>query len=432
MPRSAATTAVATLVMSGAAVAGTIRVPEDIPTVLAAVDLAMPGDSVVIGPGTWTDRATRVIVAENGPHQFTACAFARGEVVIRGAGAGVTTLDVGGYAGTFVADVVFVQRPGEGPLLVEGMTLTGATGVGDAVVGLYSDGLEIRSCRLEGNRLAVEVGDCPLTMTDCEVIGNHWSGSGAIVLASLTPIHLTRCRFEGNTGICVQTNYDPGGGPAIFEDCQFIRNRGPGFGTALNLQYASGYMIERCLFLENVAEVDQEGGAVRVAAGYGEIRNSVFAYDSVYAPSSVGGGVVITGGTATVRNNTFVGCYATGNGVAFAAWLGATGTFDRNVVAHSAGGSAVRFVAGTAITAGCNLFWENPLGHYTSGFPFPTDVVSDPLFCDLPGRDFTVRDDSPCLAPPTPSCAPIGALGVGCGGVSLEPTSFGRIKSVFR
>jgi hypothetical protein len=352
--------------------------------------------------------------------------------VIRGAGPGVTVLDVQGDAETLAADIVFVQRRGEGPLQVEGLTLRGATGVvgGWAITGLYSDGLDIRFCRFEGNRKAASAGDCPLTMTDCEVVGN--TSVGGVVLASRTPIHLSRCRFEGNTGRCVQTNYDPGDGPAIFEDCQFIRNRGPGFGTALNLQYASGYMIERCLFLENVAEVDQEGGAVRVAAGYGEIRNSVFAYDSVYAPSSVGGGVVITGGTATVRNNTFVGCYATGNGVAFAAWLGATGTFDRNVVAHSAGGSAVRFVAGTAITAGCNLFWENPLGHYTSGFPFPTDVVSDPLFCDLPGRDFTVRDDSPCLAPPTPSCAPIGALGVGCGGVSLEPTSFGRIKSVFR
>jgi hypothetical protein len=431
MPRSAATTAVATLVMSGAAVAGTIRVPEDIPTVLAAVDLAMPGDSVVIGPGTWTDRATRVIVAENGPHQFTACAFARGGVVIRGAGAGVTTLDVGGYAGTFVADVVFVQRPGEGPLLVEGMTLTGATGVGDAVVGLYSDGLEIRSCRLEGNRLAVEVGDCPLTMTDCEVIGNHWSGSGAIVLASLTPIHLTRCRFEGNTGRCVQTNYDPGDGPAIFQDCQFIRNRGPGSGTALNLQYASGYVIERCLFLENVAEVHQEGGAVRVAAGYGEIRNSVFAYDSCYALSSVGAGIRWTHTYGSVLNNTFVGCHSTANGAAFSSNLSSV-TFRGNVVAHSTGGAGVNASNIGTLQSGCNLFWANTSGNWGNWVPNATDFIADPLFCNLPALDFTVRDDSPCLAPPTPSCAPIGALGVGCGGVSLAPTSFGRMKSMFR
>jgi hypothetical protein len=64
--------------------AATIRVPEDSPTVLAAVDLAVPGDSVLVGPGTWSAKATRVIVAQNGPFQYTACAYPRGGVVIRG------------------------------------------------------------------------------------------------------------------------------------------------------------------------------------------------------------------------------------------------------------------------------------------------------------------------------------------------------------
>ncbi len=424
------------LLTVGVAAADTIRVPEDVSSVLAAVDLAMPGDSVLIGPGTWSDRATRVIVAENGPFQYTACAYARGGVVIRGAGIGVTILDVGTSPGTFVSDIVFVQRPGEGVLRVEGMTLTGATGVGGgyAISGLYSDGLEVRACRLEGNRTATGVGNCPLTMTDCEIVGNTWAGAGAIVLASLTPIHLTRCRFEGNTGICVQTNYDSGPVvPAIFQDCEFLRNRSPGYGTALNLQNVTGFLVERCLFERNVAEVDQTGAAVRVSASRGEIRHSVFAFDSVYAVNSVGAGIVLEGGHTSVWGNTFVGCHATLNGSAFAAIGGASGSFTNNVVAHSTGGPAVRFAGSTSMTGGCNLFWQNVLGDFGGGgAPTPTDFIADPLFCDLPALDFTVRDDSPCLFPPTPSCAPIGALGAGCGGVSIEPTSFGRIKSMFR
>ena len=58
--------------------AATIRVPEDSPTVLAAVDLAMPGDSVLVGPGRWTATATRVVAPRAGRFLVTACAFPRG------------------------------------------------------------------------------------------------------------------------------------------------------------------------------------------------------------------------------------------------------------------------------------------------------------------------------------------------------------------
>lgn len=422
------------LLTAGVSKAGTIRVPEDVPTVLAAVDLAMPGDSVLIGPGTWTDRATRVIVADNGPFQFTACAYARGGVLIRGAGIGATVLDVGTSTGTFVSDIVFVQRPGEGPLRVEQMTLTGASGIGGgyAITGGYADGLEMRSCRLEANRTAVGVLECSLTMEDCELVGN--SSPIGVVRVDLTPVRMTRCRFEGNTGTCVTTIYDPGPVvPAVFQDCEFVRNRGPGYGTALNLQNVTGFLVERCLFEGNVAEVDQAGAAVRVSASRGEIRHSVFAFDSVYAVNSVGAGIWLEGGHTSVWGNTFVGCHATLNGTAFAAGFGASGSFTNNVVAHNTGGPAVRFAAGTSMAGGCNLFWQNVLGDFGGGgAPAPTDFVADPLFCDLQTLDLTVRDDSPCLFPPTPSCAPIGALGAGCGGVSIEPTSFGRIKSMFR
>jgi len=247
------------------------------------------------------------------------------------------------------------------------------------------------------------------------------------------PLHVSGSRFERNAGRCIQTDHYPPPYPVTIENCQFIRNRGSGFGVAMNLQYAANYVVEGCLFLENVAEVHPWGGSVRVAAGSGEIRHNVFAYDSCYAASSLGAGVVLEGGSTVVRNNTFVGCHATLNGVAFLAASGAVGTFTGNVVAYSTGGPAVRFVTGTSIVGGCNLLWANALGDFAGGVGRdPTDVTADPLFCDLENLDFTVRDDSPCVIPPTPSCAPIGALGVGCGIVGLEPSSFGRIKALFR
>ncbi len=417
--------------------AATIRVPEDSPNVLAAVDLAVPGDTVLVGPGVWTDAATRTVVAPNGTFQVKSCAFPRGGVVIRGQGAGGTTLDVEGSEGPLACAVTFFARAGQGPLRVESMTLTGARGPqgGQAAVGTYSDGLVIRGCRFEGNDqrfggAAVGVLYCPLTMEDCDVAAN--TSEVGVVRVDLTPVRMTRCRFEGNTGHCVTTIYDPGDGPAIFQDCQFVRNRGPGLGTALNLQNAGEYLVERCLFQENVAEASS-GAAVRASGSTGTIRFSVFAYDSVYPGSSSGGGVLVQAGSHDVHSNTFVGCHGGVNGgAAFTASFSAVGTFHNNVVTHSTT-PAVRYVTGTTIAGSCNLFWENLAGNFGSGgAPSPTDFVADPLFCDFAARDFTVRNDSPCLFPPTPSCAPIGALGVGCGGVAIESASWGRLKAAYR
>jgi hypothetical protein len=63
---------------------------------------------------------------------------------------------------------------------------------------------------------------------------------------------------------------------------------------------------------------------------------------------------------------------------------------------------------------------------------------TDPLFCDpvscLTGPptilgDYRVDASSPALLAP---CGPIGAFGEGCGSTSLEPTSWGRIKGIYR
>jgi hypothetical protein len=314
--------------------------------------------------------------------------------------------------------------------------VTGVIG-GQAVLGLFCDGLELRSCHLEGNSnsggAAVAVLECGATIVDCEVIGNV--SSAGVVRVTDAPLHMSRCRFEGNFGRVVQTDNSNDFVPTVIEDCEFIRNRGTG-NVCLNIQSTFGYVIERSLFLENVAETSQTGAAVRVSGGSGEIRFNVFAYDSVYAASSSGAGIWLEGGPsvqaqATVANNTFVGCYSTLGGAAFGA-LRSTVTFRGNVVAFCPRGAGVR-VAQTVVTDNsCNLYWANTGGNFENWTPSPTDVFADPLFCDVIGLDFTVRNDSPCITPPTPSCAPIGALGIGCGIVSVESSSFGRVKALFR
>lgn len=422
---------VATALYVSVSYAATLRVPEDYGTVLEATDLAMPGDTVKIGPGIWTDTDTRVVGSSNGPLLIRSCAFLRGGVFLQGSGVGVTTLDGNGTDTAFGSDVVLIQRLGEGPVTLESMTLAGVAD-GDAVLALFSDGLRIRSCRFEGaagdSGRAVESGECPLVIEDCDMVG-FATRFGAVHLLE-ADLDMLRCTFEENLGRCVQL--DGSGGPyaGVIRECMFIRNRGNS-AVCINLQNTTSYVVEQCTFVENVAELGL-GAGIRSSGSAGEIRFNVFAYDSCLASNSVGGGVILEGGIVETRSNTFVGCYAGLNGAAYTAAFGAVGDFRQNVIARSPR-PAVRFAAGTTIEGGCNLFWENMGGDFGGGgTPDSTDVFADPLFCDLDNLDFTVQLGSPCLAPPTPACAPIGALGLGCGPVSVQPSSFGRIKAMFR
>jgi hypothetical protein len=80
----------------------------------------------------------------------------------------------------------------------------------------------------------------------------------------------------------------------------------------------------------------------------------------------------------------------------------------------------------------CNVFWDNPGGE-VSGFSLsPTDRVIDPVFCDPENGDVTLSPLSPCLPPNSLGCGLIGALGEGCGVVSIRPESWSVIKSRYR
>jgi hypothetical protein len=80
----------------------------------------------------------------------------------------------------------------------------------------------------------------------------------------------------------------------------------------------------------------------------------------------------------------------------------------------------------------CNVFWNNETAD-THGFELdPTDRIIDPLFCDPDSGDLTVSSESPCLPANSLGCGLIGALGQGCGVVSIAPQSWGSIKSMYR
>jgi hypothetical protein len=96
----------------------------------------------------------------------------------------------------------------------------------------------------------------------------------------------------------------------------------------------------------------------------------------------------------------------------------------------SKGGPAVSVLFFSSVTTDCNVFWQNAGGNgYALG---PTDLVADPQFCNAAALNFTVNGASPCLPQNSNGCGQIGAWGLGCGPVSVEPSSWGQIKALYR
>jgi hypothetical protein len=77
------------------------------------------------------------------------------------------------------------------------------------------------------------------------------------------------------------------------------------------------------------------------------------------------------------------------------------------------------------------VFWENPDGNMNLSLD-ASDRVVDPEFCDPESDDFTVMNTSPCLPENSLGCGLIGALQEGCGTISIEETSWGKIKNRYR
>jgi hypothetical protein len=212
----------------------------------------------------------------------------------------------------------------------------------------------------------------------------------------------------------------------VLRDCFFDSNVAVTNAGAVN---GANLTIERCVFVGNLGYY---GGAV--SCGASMVRDCLFVGNA----SELGGGAITVGfGGAAVQGCTFVGNHLHPGNVGGAAIYSVHGvtTLRNNVIAESWGATAVDRLANCAnctITSSCNVFWANADGDWSGFTPDATDRVIDPEFCDPGGGDYTVRSTSPCLPENSLGCGLIGAYGEGCGVVSVEPTSFGRIKAAHR
>ena len=415
---------------------GTLKVPSEYRTINTALDAASPGDTVLVAPGTYSDFEIRTFI---GP--VSACAFLSAGVLLKSEGGpGVTTLDRQGVE-TLAGDYTILGIYSHGAA-VEGFRITGnppeAAAVG--LVGLASNPplVTFRDCDFAEltsvSNSAMAASNASVSLSGCRFLSCHGDVGGVVEQFEAHMI-VENSLFEN----CSPTALRCEGGPSVAEtlvvrNSIFRNNTAEDGGAIISNNYNGGVVIESCLFEGNRAS--SEGGAiVAIANGPIQLRENVFIDNRAEGEAfSVGGAVVLANGVgslAVVEGNTFIASHQGHPSGGAALRTGAGAIVRSNVFAGSTGAPAVYVVNGLTEER-CNLFWNNAAGDAVGFTPDSTDVFADPQFCNPDAGDFTVSSTSPCAPGNTPYCDQIGALGVGCGMVSVESMSWGRLKARFR
>jgi hypothetical protein len=242
--------------------------------------------------------------------------------------------------------------------------------------------------------------------------------NGAVSITVGGHLHVERTIFDNNQRGSLEAS---NAASVTLIDCEFVNQTE---ARAVGIGQTQEFLIRGCTFFNN--STPDRGTAITIGNADGPIEFCTFAYNT---SGSAGGAIEILGSTSRVqiRNNTFYRCAAaSGSAVSWAGWRGAV---ERNIVVECSS-PALR---GDPTNAGCNLMWEidDPYLGWPEEF-IENDLVGDPQFCDPENLDFTLQSSSPAAAQNSPTCGQIGAFGVGCGSVSVEATTWGRLKATFR
>lgn len=199
--------------------AATVYVPGDYPNIQQAILFASNGDTILVGPGTWTGTGNTNIDL-----------LGKEIAVISAEGPENTTIDCQG------AMKGFYVHSGEGPNTeITGFRIIGSGAPGTGGYGIYlGSSISIRNCILENNFIGIGIFTTMPIINDCII------------------------RFNGKGITC------PGGtnSAPVIRNCIIINNGGNPVlpsGSGITVSYSS-MIISNCLISDNVAEV--EGGGI--------------------------------------------------------------------------------------------------------------------------------------------------------------------------
>lgn len=354
----------------------------DFPTIQAAVDSSADGDLILLAPGGFlgegnanVDFRGKAITLRSEAHDRLSSTLFGGD----GPDCGGVKFQSGEGPGSVLEDLSVSYTKGTcGAIYCNGTSPT----IRNVLVEYCESGVIIAagaSPRLEGVQVqrcsppGVQVGGAFPTLQGCVIEANTWFGSGGSgfvggILATSSTVTLDSCVVRGNVL----------GGIVLF-------------GSTLN--------ADRCQILHNTGSY--EGGAVYVSTG----SSASFDRSTISRNEGSAGGFYVEGQLELTRSIVWGNC----------------GWWADEIWGSFAGDC-------------CDIRLD---GIDTFGTPDTTNVVDiDPLFCGPgecgwydPGRwSYAVDDQSPLWHMP---CGQIGAEAQDCR-VSVEPTSWGRVKALFR
>lgn len=437
--------------------ATTYRVPDDFATIQPAIDACGIGDTVLVGPGTYS-------------------------------GVGNTLLDFHGI------DLVLRSTAGSTQTIIDGEGVSRGINLENGeTLASRVEGFTVQNCYYNGGTGpggGMRCAYASATLDDM-VFRDNWddTGGGGISFA-FGELVISRSRFEANIGringggLCVaggaallidvvfESNISNWGGgiyaryvsadtptSLTLERVTFIGNRAVHNGGGLDASlWHSSLSIRHCAFIENTTDEGHGGGALIHNEATGSIEQTVF--QGNWADSEGGGLSIQNRSHITLDHVDFIGngaysgcgglnvyfycevaltqCTLYGNrtmndhggGVYVAS---SPITMDRCIVAFSEG-AGFYGTGPVTLELNCCDVYGNSAGDYTGTAADQAGISgtfsADPQFCGIPDSgNFLLQSDSPC-APGQHDCeAYIGSKPVGCGHIATEKSTISAIKA---
>jgi hypothetical protein len=311
----------------------------------------------------------------------------------------------------------------------------------------FSSTLTVRECFFEGNDVPHGAGggiygaaNSILEIVDSDFFANGPTDFGGSAIATeegyygreLAPASLLirDCTFRENIsgyqGIILARN-------ATIEGSLFEANSSG--STATSIAIVGAATIQDCVF----RGTPSGGPVIRIGTGAVSGAASLI-QDCLFENNHTGiaGALWIEKRAVTMERCTVVNNIGTNNGMIYLT-SGATLDLRNSIIAFSQMAQAIKCAGGT-VTVNCSDIFGNANGDWTdciAGQESANGNLSvDPLFCDIQSGDYTLQASSPCAPPQSGACGQIGAFGVGCNAVSVNPPvdlrSWGAIKALYR